>query len=146
MNLTSPTKPAQVLLIEDNEADQVLVKRALSQNFFASELSITSDGEEALDYMYKKGIYKDSVLPDIILLDLNLPKVSGIEFLKIIKMDPDLGYIPIVIMTTSGTSYDINRVYKAGGNSYIIKPVQFDEFKKTLTQIGNYWLQLAKLP
>ncbi len=146
MSQYSDQTTVKILLVEDNAADQALTKRALAQKNFASELFIVSDGEAALDYMYKRGEHEDSISPDIILLDLNLPKISGAEFLEKIRKDPNLGHTPVIVMTTSEDPYDVKRVYKAGGNSYITKPVQFTDFISALGQIGDYWLQLVELP
>jgi len=131
-----------ILLVEDNPDDVELTIHALEKNNITNPVKIVRDGQEALDYLFYKGKYANSKhdLPNLILLDLKLPKVDGIEVLKEIKYDRKLKLIPVVVLTSSKEESDIVKSYDLGVNSYIRKPVDFDQFVETVKQIGFYWL------
>jgi CheY-like chemotaxis protein len=131
-----------ILLVEDNPVDLDLTLRAFSARKLANPIRIARDGEEALAYI--KQWEQGETPPVVILLDLKLPKVSGLEVLQIIKSHPDFKTIPVVILTTSGESSDVQSAYKLGANSYIIKPVDFDKFLEAAKQIELYWNVLNK--
>ena len=142
-------KDAVVLLVEDNPAEQNLARRSFQRGHIDADLRIVSDGEEALDYLFRRGKYIDALLspkPDLILLDLNIPKIDGKQVLMSIKHDKRLASIPVIVLTTSKKEEDIVRTYELGCNSFLIKPVEVDDFIKTLRELGSYWLKLVVLP
>jgi CheY-like chemotaxis protein len=133
-----------VLLIEDNPMDVDLTLRAFARSKFANPFQIAKDGVEALDYLKR---WEEGERPPIlILLDLKLPKVDGLEVLRVIRSHPKFKYIPIIVLTTSQTDQDIQTAYMLGANSYIVKPIDFDKFIEVVAQIENYWFVLNKLP
>ena len=139
----STLNEVEILLIEDNPDDVEMAMRALKKNRITNKVLVVGDGQEALDFLYQKGKFKDgytSVLPKIILLDLKLPKVDGEEVLRIIKSDPDKKVIPVIVLTSSKEERDIVESYQLGVNSYIVKPVDFEKFVEAIREIGYYWL------
>jgi CheY-like chemotaxis protein len=137
------------LLAEDDPGDQELTRRALEQSRIRNELYIVEDGEEALDYLLRRGRYEDpasSPKPDLMLLDLNMPKMDGKQLLKQMRADPTLRRIPVVALTTSKQESDIIRTYDLGANSYIVKPVDMDQFINAIRVLKDYWLQVVVLP
>jgi chemotaxis family two-component system response regulator Rcp1 len=139
-------KRVEILLIEDNPGDVRLTTEALHDGKFYNNLSIVGDGEEALAYLRKRGQYVKAIRPDLILLDLNLPKKDGRQVLEEIKADKDLKRIPVVILTTSRAEEDIFKAYNFFANCYITKPIMFDEFIKVVKSIEDFWLTVVKLP
>lgn len=135
-----------ILLVEDNPADVLLTQEALEESKLINCISIVKDGEEALAFLRKEGKYKDAITPDLILLDLNLPKKDGREVLKDIKDDPELRVIPVVILTTSAADEDVLRTYQLHANCYIMKPVDFDQFSRVVQTIECFWFSIVKLP
>lgn len=138
-----------LLLVEDNPDDEFLTTRALRQANVANPIEVARDGEEALDFLLAKGAYAErdaGVLPQVVLLDLKLPKLSGIEVLERIRSDPSLQRIPVVVLTSSDLESDITRCYELGVNSFVPKPVKFEEFAKAVQQIGLYWALLNEAP
>ena len=134
-----------ILLVEDNPDDQVLTLRALKQQNISNEVVIANDGAEALDYLFGKGRYADrdtSITPMLVLLDLKLPKIDGLEVLRQIRHDNRTQYLPVVILTTSSEEQDIVSGYASGANSYVRKPVDFGRFAEAVRQLGLYWLLL----
>ncbi len=139
----------EILLVEDDPADVELTLHALRQNRLANRILVVRDGEEALDYVYCRGAHSARTLnrpPRLILLDLKLPKVNGLEVLRQIKSDPRTKAIPVVILTASKEERDLMDSYQGGVNSYIQKPVDFDEFRATVKQLGLYWLLVNAPP
>ncbi len=133
----------EILLVEDNPRDAELTIRALKKHNLANQLFHVRDGAEALDFLLGRGKYEGrqvDPLPKVIMLDLKLPKVNGLEVLRIIKSDPQLFTIPVVIVTSSAEDPDMDAAYELGANSYIIKPVQFDAFMEAMSKLGVYWL------
>jgi two-component system response regulator len=141
-------KMNEILLVEDNPDDVELALHALKRNNILNPIVVARDGQEALDYLYYEGQYADSKheLPALILLDLKLPKVDGIEVLRKIKENNSLKKVPVVILTSSQEEKDLVESYDLGVNSYIRKPVDFDQFVETVRYIGYYWLLLNKSP
>lgn len=139
-------KSIEILLVEDNPGDVRLTQEAFKEAKVKNKLHVVQDGEEAIAFLHKEEKYKDAPKPDIILLDLNLPKKDGREVLAEIKEDPDLRRIPVVILTTSKAEEDIIKTYSLHANCYITKPVDLDEFLKVIKSIENFWLVFVKLP
>jgi len=141
--------PAAILLVEDNPNDVELTLHALEQHGLADRVQVARDGSEVLDYLFCQGQYSDrcsAKLPRLVLLDLKLPKVDGLEVLRRMKGDQQLRVVPVVILTTSSEERDIVESYLAGANSYITKPVDFDEFTGMIDTLIRYWLLLNELP
>ncbi|MGA9533595.1 MAG: response regulator [Anaerolineales bacterium] len=138
--------PIEILMVEDNPGDVRLTKEAFKENKIQNNMYVAEDGELALDYLHQRNGYEDAVRPDLILLDLNLPKLDGRQVLQDIKEDPDLKRIPVVILTTSEASEDIVRTYDLHANSYVTKPVDFDQFCKVVHSIEEFWFTVVKLP
>ncbi len=136
----------EILLIEDNPGDVDLTKEALQDAKVRNRLNVVDDGAKAVDFLYKRGEYADAPRPDIILLDLNLPKKDGRQVLEEIKADPQLAEIPVVILTTSQAEEDIIRSYQLHANCYITKPVDFKQFMHVVKSIEEFWLTVVKLP
>lgn len=139
----------EILLVEDNHTDAELTIRALKKKNIANRIFWVKDGAEALDYIFCKGEYADREInhvPKVILLDLKLPKISGIEVLKIIKDDERTRQIPVVMLTSSREEPDIKTCYELGVNSYIVKPVEFEGFAKSVEELGLYWMLLNQPP
>lgn len=139
-------KSIEVLLIEDSRADVRLTREALYASKIKIDLDVVHDGVEALEFLKNKGEYKDAIRPDLILLDLNLPKKDGCEVLKEIKEDEDLRRIPVVILTVSKDEVDIIKTYDLGANCYITKPVNLDQFIAVIKSIEDFWFTVVKLP
>ncbi|OEC88101.1 MULTISPECIES: response regulator [Methanobacterium] len=139
-------KQIEILLVEDNEGDVGLVEEVFQEAKIMNNLNIAEDGEEAMLFLHKKGKFSNVPSPDIILLDLNLPGKDGREVLKEIKEDNELKRIPVVILTTSKAEEDILKSYNLHANSYITKPVDFDQFIRVIKSIENFWLDIVKLP
>jgi len=138
-----------ILLVEDNPSDVGLTKRAFKKHRITNKIVVAEDGQEALDYLFGAGIHaaRDvTVLPAVVLLDLNLPKLDGLEVLRRIRSDPRTSRLPVVILTTSREEQDIAESYDLGANSYIRKPVDFHQFAEALRQLGLYWLVLNESP
>ena len=145
--MTNHNDAVEILLVEDNPTDAELCIRALKRHNFTNRLEWVKDGAEALDFIFARGKYADrdgSEVPRVILLDLRLPKVDGIEVLRQIKANELTRTIPVVVLTSSKEDRDIVDSYKYGVNSYISKPVEFDEFANTVAQLGMYWLLLNR--
>jgi len=135
-----------ILLVEDNEGDIRLAKEALSVSKVKNRLSIVKDGETAIKYLKKEGEYNSIQSPDLILLDLNLPKIDGHEVLKWIKTNEELKVIPVVILTTSQAKEDIIESYSNHANSFITKPINWEQFIEVVRSIENFWLSIVRLP
>jgi two-component system, response regulator len=138
-----------ILIVEDNPDDEALTIRALKKNNIGNRLVVARDGAEALDYLFCTGSYSERDprdLPQVILLDLKLPKIDGLEVLKRIRAEPRTSLLPVVILTSSKEEQDLLQSYKNGANSYVRKPVDFNEFLEAARQIGLYWLILNEVP
>lgn len=140
-------KEVEILLVEDNPDDAELAIRALKKSHLANNVTHLLDGAEALDFLFASGRYAErdlNNLPKVILLDLKMPKVNGLEVLQRIKSEPRTKMIPVVILTSSAEDPDIKRSYELGANSYIVKPVEFNNFAKIISDLGMYWLVINK--
>ena len=138
--------PIEILLVEDNPGDVELTREAFAECKVVNRIHVAEDGEEALDFLYRRGKFSDAVRPDVILLDLNMPRKDGKEVLKEIKQDSDLSTIPVVILTSSEAERDIAISYKLHANCYIIKPVNLEKFLEVVKAVEKFWLQIVKLP
>jgi chemotaxis family two-component system response regulator Rcp1 len=136
----------EILLVEDNAGDARLTLEAFKEGKVINNLAVVNDGAEALEYLRRQGRYADASMPDLILLDLNLPRMDGREVLAEIKNDPHLMKIPVVVLTTSASQDDITRAYGSHANCYITKPVGLDQFLRVVQTIESFWLSLVKLP
>jgi CheY-like chemotaxis protein len=138
-----------ILVVEDNPDDEFLTLRALKENNIMNDVIVARDGEEALDFLFKKGKYQNrnsGIIPQLILLDLKLPKIDGLEVLKEIRSNLETRLMPVVILTSSKEETDLLKSYSLGANSYIRKPVDFDQFSQAIKTLGLYWLVLNELP
>lgn len=136
----------KILLVEDNEGDIVLTTQALKKANISNGINVVMDGDEALKYLKKEGLFKNAEIPDLILLDINLPKIDGIEVLAEIKKDENLLSIPVVMLTTSDSEKDIMNSYRNHANCYIVKPINFKQFVGVVQMVKDFWISLVKLP
>ncbi|OGT17428.1 MAG: response regulator [Gallionellales bacterium RIFCSPHIGHO2_02_FULL_57_16] len=139
-------RPADFLLVEDNPGDVRLTQEALKSHKVQNNLHVATDGEEAMAFLRRQGKYANAPRPDIILLDLNLPKKDGREVLAEIKSDPNLKTIPVVIITSSEAEQDVIKSYNLNANCYVTKPVNLDQFIKVVQSVNDFWLTIVKLP
>ncbi len=144
--MTGTVKLADILLIEDNEGDIELTREAFEDAKYRNNLSVAKDGDQALDYLFKRNGYEDAVMPDIILLDLNLPKTDGREILETIKADSKLKHIPTIILTSSKAERDIAESYDLHANCYIVKPLNSTKFMDVVQRVENFWVDVVCLP
>jgi two-component system, chemotaxis family, response regulator Rcp1 len=140
------SRAIEILLVEDNPGDARLTLEAFKEGKVFNNLTVVGDGVEALEYLHRRGQYANSVPPDLILLDLNLPKKDGREVLEEIKSDERLRNIPVIVLTTSAAEEDIARAYSRHANCYITKPVDLDQFLHVVQSIESFWLSLVRLP
>lgn len=139
-------KSIHILLVEDNEGDIFLVTEALEEGKIVNKISVSKDGKEAIDFLDRKGKYENAGVPDLILLDVNLPKKNGHEVLEYIKGQENLKQIPVIMLTTSSAEKDILLSYKNHANCFITKPVDVDSFLKVIYSIENFWINIVALP
>jgi CheY-like chemotaxis protein len=138
-----------VLLVEDNPRDVRLTQRAFQQAGLPHDLRVVRDGDEALAYLHREGAYKETETaprPDVILLDLNLPRMGGHELLREVKQDSRFKQVPMIVLTTSERPDDVRLAYDAGANAYLLKPVEFSRFTEVIGQLGKFWLEIVELP
>ena len=136
-------KNAHILLVEDNEGDIILTQEVFKSSGLSNPISIARDGEEALDFLYQRNKLSGAERPDLILMDINIPKINGKEVLTMIKKDNDLKTIPVIMLSTSSDDRDILESYRNHANCFITKPINFDEFSKAVVEIKNFWFNLA---
>jgi CheY-like chemotaxis protein len=141
-------RPITILIADDDPEDRMLAEEALRESRLVNDIRFVDDGEDLLDYLHNRGKYAgaDNPLPDMILLDLNMPRMDGREALKVIKSDPNLRRIPVIVLTTSKAEEDIYRTYDLGVNSFIIKPVTFDSLVNIMKVLGAYWFEIVEIP
>ena len=144
--MTQRAKPIEILLVEDSPGDVRLTKESLGEAKVRNSMIVASDGVEAMACLRREGQYANTPRPDLILLDLNLPRMNGFEVLDAIKEDPDLKRIPVVILTTSQAEQDIIRSYDLYANAYVNKPVDLEQFIRVVKSIEDFWLEIVKLP
>ncbi len=138
--------PIDILLVEDNPGDVLLTQEAFREGDYAPRLSVVEDGEEALQFLRRLGNFRNAPRPDLILLDLNLPKKDGRELLADVKQDPELHRIPIIVLTTSSAEQDIRRAYSLHANCYLTKPLDMESFLSKVRAVEEFWLKVASLP
>lgn len=143
---SSSLRTIEILLVEDNPGDVRLTTEVLKDAKLCNCISVVSDGVEAMEFLNRQGVYGEAKRPDLILLDLNLPRKDGREVLEEIKADPNLKYIPVVILTTSNAEQDIIKSYSLHANCYITKPVDLEQFSKVVSSIEEFWFSIVKLP
>jgi CheY-like chemotaxis protein len=136
----------RILLVEDNEGDILLTLEALKEARIGNEVDVVKDGDKALQFLKKEGEFKDAHTPDLILLDINLPRTDGFEVLAVIKKDERLSVIPVIMLTTSDSEKDILESYQHHANCYITKPVNFENFMNVIQTIKDFWINIVKLP
>ncbi|MFE7138071.1 response regulator [Streptomyces sp. NPDC057644] len=144
--MNTPVQPIEVLLVEDDPGDELMTREAFEDNKIRNTLHVVRDGQEALDFLYRRGQYTEAPRPDLVLLDLNLPKYDGRQVLEQIKGDPELALIPVVVLTTSSAEEDILRSYKLHANAYVTKPVDLDQFIAAVRQIDEFFVTVVRLP
>ncbi len=138
--------PIEVLLVEDDPGDVLLIREAFEYNKVHNNLNVVSDGEQALDYLRRQGAHAEAIRPDLVLLDLNLPRKDGREVLAEVKQDEDLRTIPVVILTTSEAEEDVLKSYQLHANAYVTKPVDFERFVSIVRQIDDFFVSVVRLP
>ncbi|MDR0233899.1 MAG: response regulator [Zoogloeaceae bacterium] len=139
-------KPFKILLVEDNPGDVRLILEALKESKVFASITVARDGIEAMNILYRRPPHEEEPRPDLILLDLNLPRMDGREVLEIVKQSPELKYIPVVVLTTSSAEQDILRAYDLHANCYIKKPVDLEQFISVVQSIDDFWLTIVQLP
>jgi CheY-like chemotaxis protein len=144
--LAEAVRPIEVLLVEDDEGDVLMTREALEEGKVINNLNVVGDGVEALEYLRRTGSYASVPRPDLVLLDLNLPKRDGRQVLQDIKSDPELRRIPVVVLTTSEAEEDVLRSYDLHANAYVTKPVDFDRFVQVIQQIDDFFISVVRLP
>jgi CheY-like chemotaxis protein len=144
--MTPAVRTIDVLLVEDDPGDVLITREVLEHNTINNVVHVASDGQEGLDFLYKRGAHADAPQPDLILLDLNLPKYDGRHLLEQIKSDADLCHIPVVVLTTSSAEEDVLESYKLHANAYVTKPVDVDQFMRAVRQIDEFFIQVVRLP
>jgi CheY-like chemotaxis protein len=146
MSAGSGGRPIEILLVEDNPGDVRLTEKAFEEASLTNEIDVATDGVEAMQYLRQEGEYAEKTLPDIVLLDLNLPKKNGDEVLEEIKSDDDLKHVPVVILTSSEAEEDIAATYNKHANAYLTKPVDFDGFTNIVKRIEGFWFSVVTFP
>jgi CheY-like chemotaxis protein len=144
--MTPAGRAIDILLVEDDRGDELITREAFEQNKIKNNLHVARDGEEGLDFLYRRGAFGDAPEPDLILLDLNLPKYDGRQLLEQIKSDANLCHIPVVVLTTSSAEEDVLKSYKLHANAYVTKPVDVEQFMIAVRQIDDFFVQVVRLP
>lgn len=139
-------RPVEILMVEDNPGDVRLTREALAEGKVFNNLHVVSDGEEAMEFLLQQGRHPEATRPDLVLLDLNLPRMDGRQVLERIKSDPQLRRIPVVVLTSSAAEQDIARSYDLHANCYVTKPVDFEQFIRAVRSVDEFWLTVVRLP
>ena len=146
MSESTPSEPVDILLVEDNPGDVRLTQEAFKEAGIANRIHVVTDGYQALEFLYQRGEYEDAVRPDLVLLDLNLPKKNGDEVLEELKADPQFTGLPVIVLTSSDAETDVVRSYELNANAYLTKPVNPGEFVETVRTLERFWLSIVRLP
>ncbi len=146
MVMGTQLKPVEILLVEDNPVDILITRQALQDGKVYNRLHVVEDGEEAMDFLHREGTFVQAPRPDVVLLDLNLPKKSGMEVLAEMRRDAELALIPVVVLTTSEAEADILESYQLHANCFITKPVDMEQFTEVIKKIEGFWFTIVKLP
>lgn len=146
MNLADNRSSIEVLLVEDDPGDVAMTREALAESKLLTNLAVVSNGEEAVAYLRREPPYDQVLRPDLVLLDLNLPRLSGQEVLALVKSDPELLHIPVVVLTTSSSESDVLRSYQLHANAYVTKPIGFESFVSVVRQIDQFFFSIVQLP
>ncbi len=147
MTVTTPAiRPIEILLVEDNEPDVILTQEAFEEARVANNLYVARDGVEAMEFLRREGPFAGSPRPDVVLLDINMPRKNGLEVLEELKADPELRSIPVIVLTTSQAEEDILRSYQSHASSYVVKPVGFENFFQAIRAFEGYWLSFVRYP
>src|SRR6056297_860946 len=144
--MNAPNDPVEILLAEDNPGDVMLTKKALEEGKLANNLHVTTDGVDALEFLRQDGEHEDAPRPDLVLLDLNMPRKDGEDVLEEMQADASLRRIPVVVLTSSESEEDIAKSYELNANAYLTKPVDFDGFVEIVNRMEDFWFQVVKLP
>ncbi|WP_216908648.1 response regulator [Nocardia noduli] len=144
--MTAPVRPIVILLVEDDPGDELMTLEAFADNTHDSTVHVVRDGEQALDFLFRRGEYSQAPRPDLVLLDLNLPKYSGRQVLARIRAEEDLADLPVIILTTSSSEDDIMSSYRLFANAYVTKPVDLDQFTDAINQIDTFFTRTVRLP
>ncbi len=139
-------RPMHIMLIEDDENDVRITRRAIQKGGLEADMSVTRDGQEALDFLYRRPPFEDARRPDLVLLDINLPKLNGMDVLREVKRDPALRSIPVLMLTTSARHEDVAAAYAHGANAFICKPIRFAKFVEVIRELSQYWGRVARVP
>ena len=146
MSESTPSEPVDILLVEDNPGDVRLTKEAFKEAGIANRIHVVTDGHRALEFLYQRGEYEDAVRPDLVLLDLNLPKKNGEEVLEELKADPRFTGLPVIVLTSSDAETDVVKSYELNANAYLTKPVDPGDFVETVRTLERFWLSIVRLP
>lgn len=141
-----PERPIRILLAEDDDNDVRITRRAIKKGGLNATITVARDGQEALDVLFRRPPYADAVHPDLVLLDINLPKINGVEVLRTLKSEPALRPTPVLMLTTSSRQEDITTAYALGANTYICKPIRFARFVEVIREVSHYWSRVARVP
>ncbi len=141
-----PSRPIRILLVEDDENDVRITRRAIEKGGLSAVIAVARAGQEALDYLARRPPFTDAPRPDLVLLDINLPKLNGMEVLRTTKADPDLRSVPILMLTTSSRPEDVATAYAHGANTFICKPIRFTRFVEVVRDVAEYWSRVARVP
>lgn len=144
--MTMPARPVDILLVEDDPGDELMTREAFEEHNIGSTLHVARDGQEALDFLFRQGDHLDAPRPDLVLLDLNLPKYNGRQILAKIRADDELSDMPVVILSTSSAEDDVLSSYRLFANAYVTKPADLDQYTSAIKQIDEFFAQLARLP
>lgn len=139
-------RPIHILLAEDDDNDVRITRRAIKKGGLEATIQVAKDGQEALDHLFRRPPFEDALRPDLVLLDINLPKLNGVEVLRTVKRDPVLQSIPVLMLTTSARQEDIGTAYALGANTYICKPIRFARFVEVIREVSIYWSRVARVP